>query len=606
MIELDAAAGTLRWRRLPLLTAAKPVAAPELSEVETHERAQFTVGIDALLRDVFPLPVEPTPTGTPPPFEPAASTPAPEPVKRLIKDNERPANILLYGPPGTGKTHAVRRRALELIGVPTEGMSEPAIQAAWETQRRAGQVVFCTFHQAFAYEEFVEGLRAETVGKEIHYRVEAGIFKSLALRAAAEGLASASENAGATAPLDLETRWSLLVSALQAKPREVRSAEAVYEMEATSTNRIRFIGGSLNAQGKFVRSESARSTAVALDQIKPVWAKRATLGDSPTTYQLKDDVGQWRATAAYVIYRELLKITRVPSAMEYSDPSDHARAALQAGLSFDFSRPCRHFVLVIDEINRANIARVFGELITLLEPDKRLGNSNELRVQLPGSKEWFGVPPNLHVIGTLNTADRSIALMDVALRRRFTFEEMMPDPSIIEDVLGKNGVPAPLCKLVVDLSKQLNERLRYLYDREHQIGHAYFLGVRSLDDLRAVFAERILPLLQEYFFGQWDKVALALGFPFKDDGTPRSLRSEESTEGTMLTVTQLNEKSILGFDHEDYSDRLQWDVHPAFKHRARDVGREWLAAAFFEVAGSKKSAEEIKAFCAALTGESAR
>lgn len=347
-----------------------------------------------------------------------------------------PGNIILYGPPGTGKTYNVRRRALELLGDATASDApNDYVQAEWERLRHAGKIVFCTFHQAFAYEEFVEGVRAITDEEgEVHYRVEPGIFKRIAATAA---------------------------------------------------------------------------------------------------QQRKDA-----------------------------------------------------FVLVIDEINRANIARVFGELITLLEPDKRLGNPNELRVQLPSSKEWFGVPPNLHVIGTMNTADRSIALMDVALRRRFTFEEMMPDADALDDALAEANVSENVRKLAIAVFTKLNERLRYLYDREHQIGHAYFLGVKDLAGLRTVFADRILPLLQEYFFGQWDKVALALGYPIKADGAPKELRDTTHAQGTFLVTQKLDEKSVLGFDHDEYVDQVAWDIHPNFRPRGK-ADDTWLKQAFDELVGVK-------------------
>jgi hypothetical protein len=397
-------AGALHWRRLPMLEAPELSAAPELREVTDAEAQQFKVGIDAILRDI------PTSTGPTAPSTPAKtytpSTPA--------------SNIILYGPPGTGKTHSVRRRALQLIGDPT-AVSAPSaeVNAQWDQLCSDGQIVFCTFHQAFAYEEFVEGLRANTDEHgNVHYRVEPGIFNRIA------------------------------------------------------------------------------STAT--------------------------------------------------------------------------QQPQNAFVLVIDEINRANIARVFGELITLLEPDKRLGSDNELRVQLPASKAWFGVPPNLHVIGTMNTADRSIALMDVALRRRFDFEEMMPNADVIRTELAKprdkdrKTIDQKDLDLVVAVFERLNERLRFLYDREHQIGHAYFLRVRSLDDLRKVFATKIIPLLQEYFFGHWEKVAIALGHPRLKDGSSKPQLCGRKDK-TILMVEQAREKDAIGFDHDDYEDQLVWEVHPAFR-----------------------------------------
>ena len=163
--------------------------------------------------------------------------------------------------------------------------------------------------------------------------------------------------------------------------------------------------------------------------------------------------------------------------------------------------PDQRYVLVIDEINRGNVARIFGELITLIEDSKRIGRDDEARVTLPGSKTDFGVPPNLHVLGTMNTADRSIALLDTALRRRFVFEEVMPDPlhpGVRTDVGGVD------CRALL---AAMNRRIAVLLDREHQIGHTYFLGVDTLELLASTFRTRIMPLLQEYFYDDWEKSA---------------------------------------------------------------------------------------------------
>ncbi|MBK7074600.1 MAG: AAA family ATPase [Myxococcales bacterium] len=447
VLRIDAR-NQLSWRKLPVLEYPQLPSTPTLSEVPAHVQTKFRIGIDALLCDTH------------------------RPVELAGASTAKPSNVILYGPPGTGKTYCVKRRAVELIlgeAAAADREAEGRLSETWDELRGGGQVVFCTFHQAFAYEEFVEGLRAQTDDHgDVHYRVEAGIFKRLALNAAAEGLPAGKGSA-----------------------------------------------------------------------------------------------------------------------------AERVQRALQDRSPFDFSA-ARAFVLVIDEINRANIARVFGELITLLEPDKRIGGLDPLIVELPGSKSPFGVPPNLHLIGTMNTADRSIALMDVALRRRFTFEEMMPNAEVLDDVLASRGVSEPLRVFVIRIFKQLNRRLRYLYDRDHQIGHAYFLGVSSLRGLCEVFAERILPLLQEYFFGQWDKVALALGYPLNAEGTPRAYRDDQASAGTILTAERLDEKDVLGFDHDEYVDQVGWDVHPAFRPRGPAPKNErWLAEAFMEVAGEQ--AREVAA-----------
>jgi len=181
--------------------------------------------------------------------------------------------------------------------------------------------------------------------------------------------------------------------------------------------------------------------------------------------------------------------------------TDHSESAVQQAMdkqetkiaAFSFTTETPQYVLIVDEINRGNISKILGELITLLEPDKRLGMPNGIKLPLSYSPEhWFAVPSNLRIIGTMNTADRSIALLDVALRRRFTFEELMPDKEIIKKIIGEKGAPGDVIDLTIKVFDNINERLRYLYDRDHQIGHAYFLDVKSLDDLRRVFLDQII------------------------------------------------------------------------------------------------------------------
>ena len=185
----------------------------------------------------------------------------------------------------------------------------------------------------------------------------------------------------------------------------------------------------------------------------------------------------------------------------------------------------KNFVLIIDEINRGNVSQIFGELITLIEDDKRIGKDEALKVTLPYSKEEFGVPSNLYIIGTMNTADRSVEALDAALRRRFSFEEMPPKPDLISSA-GKLSETKGILKSDelddIDLPlllKKINERLEKLLDKDHQIGHSYFISVKDLDGLKLAFQNKIIPLLQEYFFGDYGKIGLVLGkgFVSKDD-----------------------------------------------------------------------------------------
>lgn len=231
----------------------------------------------------------------------------------------------------------------------------------------------------------------------------------------------------------------------------------------------------------------------------------------------------------------------------------------------------KRFVLIIDEINRGSIANIFGELITLIEDDKRttkwdktkgtyVDNPEAIRVKLPYSKDKepeFGVPGNLYIIGTMNTADRSVEALDSALRRRFSFEEMMPKPNLLASVtidgLGKTLT-------LEDLLSTINERIEVLKDREHQIGHSYFMGFVAKgkkhttvkpEELKSVFTDKIIPLLQEYFYGDYEKIRLVVGDVFVK---PETVKIEFAGK---VSVDDLPEKKYSIEKNPDMTEALK-------------------------------------------------
>ncbi len=208
----------------------------------------------------------------------------------------------------------------------------------------------------------------------------------------------------------------------------------------------------------------------------------------------------------------------------------------------------RNHVFIIDEINRGNISKIFGELITLIEPSKRIGQPEEMKVKLPYSKQLYGVPDNVYIIGTMNTADRSIAAIDTALRRRFRFKEMMPDADVLKGV-SVEGIS------VADMLVRINRRIEVLYDREHTIGHAYFIPLKdspTIERLAEIFENAIIPLLQEYFYEDYEKIRLVLGDNNKDDKDEQFIIAVENDYNELFGSTD------IGFD-----DSVTYEINRA-------------------------------------------
>lgn len=376
-----------------------------------------------------------------------------EPMKKPDKTSAIPLNQILFGAPGTGKTYRTKKMAVEIING-KKARTREEINKEYEELIEAGQIVFTTFHQSLSYEDFIEGIKPETIDGNVTYEVKDGIFKSICKNAFSKEITSD----------NFEVVYQKLLDEIDNSVDNKLVLETlVHAKEFTiyknSKNNIRFHSNTEKAYEAVIKKEVLEhylKTGEALD-----WA--------PYT----------KSVANYIIE----KYNYIQN--EAIEPKKH--------------------VLIIDEINRGNVSAIFGELITLLEDDKRKGNPEHTEVKLPYSGKEFSVPNNVYIIGTMNTADRSVEALDTALRRRFSFVEMQPNPEILSEVEN------------MDLSKLLetiNQRIEVLIDKDHQIGHSYFIGIQDLEDLRRTFKDKIIPLLEEYFYGDFGKIGLVLGGAF--------------------------------------------------------------------------------------------
>lgn len=387
----------------------------------------------------------------------------------VSKNNKQtqPLNQILYGPPGTGKTYNTINKALEIIdGFVPDDRAEA--KAKFEEYKKAGQIEFVTFHQSYGYEEFVEGIKAKTSDKGIEYEIEAGIFKKLS-KIANKNIEQTKENTIIKKDFDVMFKEKILDKLFENEKLEIKMKKSSFYIKEVDGTHISF-----DKSG----------------------------GDSQHVLLIKNLKAMYEAGENKIIMGGLSQYYN--PLLEYLLDNNEIKN--------EEKEPLKNYILIIDEINRGNISKIFGELITLIEPSKRIGADEEIKVKLPYSNDDFGVPSNLYIIGTMNTADRSIALMDTALRRRFDFTEMMPCTELIDFKVDGINIKSML--------EKINKRVEYLYDRDHTIGHAYFISLKddNITDKKAeldnIFRNKIIPLLQEYFYDDWEKILMVLGDGF--------------------------------------------------------------------------------------------
>lgn len=394
--------------------------------------------------------------------------------KIFISENKmikRPLNQILYGPPGTGKTYNTINKAVEIAN-PNFSANINRVLLKNEFKRLLDKelIGLITFHQSMSYEDFIEGikpLKPDPENKSIQYDIHEGLFKKMCGKAESNFEHASNEN--------------------QSKLVFEEAFEKLQE-EWEEDNAIKF---PLKTQGHDFEIIGFTESSIQFRKSSGGTGHTLSIGTLRDYYYGKKEV---RTRGIGIYYPALLAKLN-----QYKNQTPNKK-------SF------QNYVLIIDEINRGNISQIFGELITLIEDDKRMSMPEALEVVLPYSKEKFSVPPNLYIIGTMNTADRSIEALDTALRRRFTFVEMPPDPEIIR-THGKSKGEVDEINLVL-LLDTLNKRIEKLLDKDHQIGHSYFMDFDNLDGLKLAFKNKVIPLLEEYFYGDLGKIGLILGTGF--------------------------------------------------------------------------------------------
>lgn len=465
-------------------------------------------------------------------------------TQKMLNQNSS-LNQILYGPPGTGKTYHTIDKALEILGENLENRDDK--KAKFDEYVKNGQIVFTTFHQSYGYEEFVEGIKPSLNSDEnsqINYKVKDGIFKELCKKAL--------ENRD-----DIES-FNFYINDLKEKTKEdANNPEKYFQLPNTKYS-IQYRGGKTFRIKFDDMSKNHKDYPVSIDNIEKLY-KTSNI----------DEI----YNSAYV--KAILNYLKSQGLKDYKEKDEKINLP---------------YIIIIDEINRGNVSKIFGELITLIEPSKRIGEKEELKVTLPYSGEKFGVPKNVYIIGTMNTADRSITSLDTALRRRFEFVEMMPDPDLLknvfickdvenpnkdEDYLGDDAKTEGFAEILQNILISINKRIEFLLDREKTIGHAFFMSeavkfnkdnwckpdkyeedwyVLSISKLKSIFQNKIIPLLQEYFYNDYALISAVLN----DNGMIEKCEKDDKYLQKIKNLDNVDSEKIIyniaSFDNKIWND----------------------------------------------------
>ncbi|EPP5248505.1 McrB family protein [Campylobacter coli] len=465
-------------------------------------------------------------------------------TQKMLNQNSS-LNQILYGPPGTGKTYHTIDKALEILGENLENRDDK--KAKFDEYVKNGQIVFTTFHQSYGYEEFVEGIKPSLNSDEnsqINYKVKDGIFKELCKKAL--------ENRD-----DIES-FNFYINDLKEKTKEdANNPEKYFQLPNTKYS-IQYRGGKTFRIKFDDMSKNHKDYPVSIDNIEKLY-KTSNI----------DEI----YNSAYV--KAILNYLKSQGLKDYKEKDEKINLP---------------YIIIIDEINRGNVSKIFGELITLIEPSKRIGESEELKVTLPYSGKKFGVPKNVYILGTMNTADRSITSLDTALRRRFEFVEMMPDPDLLknvfickdvenpnkdEDYLGDDAKTEGFAEILQNILISINKRIEFLLDREKTIGHAFFMSeavkfnkdnwckpdeyeedwyVLSISKLKSIFQNKIIPLLQEYFYNDYALISAVLN----DNGMIEKCEKNDKYLQKIKNLDNVDSEKIIyniaSFDNKIWND----------------------------------------------------